>query len=168
MWPSPAWGAPAGARQLVARAEQQAAARGRNVFVIFGASWCVWCKVLAKYLEQPQVAPLLGGQFVLLDLTVEEQGAQARLDNPGAAQLMRALGGTDGSLPFLAILAPDGKLIVNSRNAAGTPPANIGYPVQPGEVAWFLHMLERGAPRLTAGQLRQLQRVLEAFATKYR
>jgi hypothetical protein len=46
-----------------------------------------------------------------------------------------------------------GKPIVNSyRN--GNPKDNIGYPVLPQEIDWYIKMLKRGAPVFSAADLK--------------
>ncbi len=159
---------PLPARALLGQAELQAARRHQNVFLIFGASWCAWCKMLEVYLQQPQVEPVMQKQFTFLRLSVEERGALARRDNPGAGTLMKQLGGTDGSLPYMAILTPQGKLVVNSLDAAAKPPGgNIGYPVQPNEIAWFFTMLRQGAPRLQPAELKPMRRLMQSMAKMF-
>ena len=78
-----------------------------------------------------------------------------RLDTPGGDELMAKLGSQDANgLPFFAFLDSGGKLIANSlRPAPGKNQGeNIGHPVAPEEVDWFLVMLHKAVPTLTPGE----------------
>lgn len=61
------------------------------------------------------------------------------------------LGGKDSGLPFHAFLDAKGELIASSeRPAAGkTPGGNIGHPFAPDEIAWFMTMLRKAAPKMS-------------------
>ena len=90
---------------------------------------------------------------------VQERGDKAALDTPGGTDLETALGSTDASLPFFAFLDASGKLIVNScRPNQGKPAGvNIGHPMEPEEVDWFMAMLKQAVPELTPEEARPLE-----------
>ena len=77
---------------------------------------------------------------------VNENEKNKALENRGGTAVLRKAGGEGQGLPFFAFLDTKGDLIVNSRRAGQ---GNIGYPVQPEEVAWFIKMLEKAAPKLS-------------------
>jgi thioredoxin-related protein len=137
--------------EVLSHAEAQAAAEHKDIFLIFGASWCGWCKRLDKFNQLPEVSAIMRKNFVITHLAVEEHGDKAVLDNPGAQELMHKLGGV-GGLPFFAFLDSRGRLIVNSNRPANGKPSdtNIGFPAEPEEVAWFMAMLRKSVPSLTA------------------
>lgn len=155
--------APQPADQVVAAAETTATAQHKNVWVIFGASWCVWCRHLDQFINEPDVQPILDQRFVVVHLTVEEQGDKASLDNPGGDEVKKRLGGGNAGLPFFAFLDPAGNVLINSnRPVTGKPPANIGFPSAPEEVDWFMMMLHRAAPQLGADQTRLIEEKLRS------
>ena len=145
---------PPDAHQVLAQAEVQASQQQKNILLIFGASWCKYCRQLDAFVEAPEIQPILAKHFVIARLNVyEELGRSPQLNNPKSEQLVREFGNADvGGLPFIVFLAPDGKLIVNSnRPGKGKDKGgNIGYPVEPKEIDWFMVMIKRAAPALTA------------------
>lgn len=151
---------PSSASAILDQAKAQAAAQGKAIFLIFGASWCPWCRQLDKFINSGNIAPIINKYFVIARIDVQERGDKKRLDTPGGAGLETALGGkNDGGLPFFAFLDASGKLIVNSlRPVPGeSDGANIGHPVQPEEVDWFMTMLSRAAPGLTPDEARAVE-----------
>ncbi len=93
---------------------------------------------------------------------MDEQGAKKALNTPGASEMLPSLGGPAG-LPFFAFLDSRGVLIVNSlRPDANGKPANIGHPYEPSEVDWFMAMLAKAAPAMTANERKSLEQFLRA------
>jgi hypothetical protein len=82
---------------------------------------------------------------------VLEHGDKKSLDTPGGEELMKRLGGT-GGLPFYAFQDGQGATIINSNAPGkdGKPGENIGHPDKPEEVDWFMAMLAKAAPAMTA------------------
>ena len=98
----------------------------------------------------------------MVHVTIQETGDKQALNTPGGDELMKRLGGPAG-LPFFAFLDSHGALIVNSlRPREIGNSGNIGHPVKPYEVDWFLTMLDRGAPRMLADERSTLEKLLRA------
>jgi thioredoxin-related protein len=152
---------PPPAHQILSQAEAEAAAQHKDIFLIFGASWCGWCKKLDQFDHSPEVGAILNRSFVLCHLTVEERGSKAKLDNPGAQQLMEMLGGR-GGLPFFAFLDARGQAIVTSNRPSNGEPGdtNIGFPGRPEEIDWFVTMVRRAVPLLTVDEGHAIERQL--------
>ena len=89
---------------------------------------------------------------------VNENEKNKPLENPGGTAVLRKVGGEGQGLPFFAFLDPRGDLIANSRRAGE---GNIGHPFQQEEIAWFMKMLEKAAPKLSAADARTIENWLK-------
>ena len=83
---------------------------------------------------------------------VQEHGDKASLETPGGGALAAQLGAKDSGLPFFAFLDEHGELIANSyRPVPGKPDgANIGHPMEPEEIDYFMGMLRKAVPALSS------------------
>jgi thiol-disulfide isomerase/thioredoxin len=153
---------PASAEALLESAKEKARAEGKNVLVLFHASWCKWCKKMEAFMDKPEFKPFFEDNFVPVWLTVYERGEELKNENPGANDVLTWLGGNKMGIPFFAVLNSDGKLLMNSvRKPLGTPTGqNIGFPAAPEEIEHFVTMLKTGAPKATPEQLDALRAFL--------
>lgn len=153
--------------ELLAKASAAAKKDGRNVLVIFHASWCGWCKRFDKFLDTTEEGKLVKGGLEVVHITVLENAAHKADENAGGLDLMIKLGGKDAGLPFMAILdAKSGKMLANSLQKTGDARSNTGYPAAPGEIAHFVTMLQKGAPKMGDGSVRKVEEWLKANAPK--
>jgi hypothetical protein len=134
----------------------------RAIFAIFHASWCSWCKRLDAFLGSPEIQPVIDKYFVQVYFTVQEHGDKKDLNTPGADEFLNQWGGNDSGLPFFAFLDSKGVMVVNSIEPPrdGRKAANIGFPDADHEVDWFLTMLSKAAPAMTAGERATLEKSL--------
>jgi hypothetical protein len=90
------------------------------------------------------MAKLLQSQYVIMKLDVMEQPDKKALENAGGMDLMKLWGGEKAGLPFMVVLDPDGKKLIDSnRPVEGKPAANTGYPATPEEIGWFITMVKK-------------------------
>ncbi len=76
----------------------------------------------------------------------------------------RLRGGKGGGIPWTVIMDGDGKQVITSDS----PKGNIGCPVTPDEVAWFMKMLRTTKRNMTDADLEAVGRALEKFAKTFR
>ena len=96
-------------------------------------------------------------------MDVQEHDDKKALNTPGGEELLKRLGG-DSGVPFLVFLDPQGQMIVNSIAPAkdGKKGGNIGHPVAPWEIDYFMTMLARAAPRMTAEERGTIEKKLRS------
>ena len=147
------------AKDLVAAAVARAESEDRTVPIEFGASWCVWCRSFEAFVKASDTGPVVAKHFVILNLTVREEEEQKALNTPGAVELMKMWGGEKSGLPFYVFLDVKGRMIANSN--AMPDGANIGFPAVPAEIAAFMTLINKTAPRLASAERGTLQAYLE-------
>ncbi len=163
------FGSTASSKELISKAQADAKKGGKNVLVIFHASWCGWCHRFDKFLDTTEEGKIVKSGLEVVHITVLESKEHKADENAGGLELMEQLGGKDAGLPFMAILdAKSGKMITNSmftmpgKNKA----SNTGYPAAPEEVAHFNMMLEKGANKIKSGDRAKVKAWLTANAPK--
>ena len=136
--------------------ETDAQTQHKSILLSFGASWCGNCHRFARFLSDPAIHPIIGKAFITSELITGERKDDPRhSNNPGGLAYEETLGGKGAGWPYLVILDPSGKLLVDSfRPDHGRPHAlNIGYPASADEIDWFVHMLQVAGPGLTRSDL---------------
>ncbi|HWE40234.1 MAG TPA: thioredoxin family protein [Isosphaeraceae bacterium] len=149
------WTAPqADADAKLEKALAEAKSKGKMVFLHFGAPWCGWCHRLDDFLARPDVAEVVGRDFVMLKVDTDR--------DRGGSALWTRFNPARGGIPWFAFLDADGKALTTSDGPRG----NIGYPATPEEIAHFLKMLETTHKGITKEQIDALGDKLRAAAPK--
>lgn len=144
---------------LLQQATAQAKKEHKNVFVMFHASWCGWCKKMEKNMEGDACKKMFDDNFVTLRLTVQESPKNKALENPGADALLEKYKGAKAGLPFWVVLDAKGTVLTDSFNTKGE---NLGCPSSVEEVAEFKTKLKK-ASKLTD---KQIAVIAETFTIK--
>jgi thioredoxin-related protein len=126
---------------ILPKAFKQAIRENKNVFVIFHASWCGWCKKLDASLNDPKIKKYFDTSYVIVHFTVQESAANKKLETPGADAILNKYGGKDAGLPFFVIFNNYGEVIGDSfyKNE------NMGCPASENEVTAFIDLLKKSS-----------------------
>ncbi|MDE1154118.1 MAG: thioredoxin family protein [Acidobacteriaceae bacterium] len=153
------------AKEILATALQQAQQQHKNVLLVFSASWCGPCHLYERFLEDPQMKSITEKAFVVARVDVGERPGDPRhTDTPGGTALRSSLGSSpEPGFPFLVITSQAGQPLINS-NLNGKLGDNIGYPMLPREIDWYIAMLKQAAPALSADDIAAQQAWLKAHA----
>lgn len=116
----------------------------------FGTPWCGWCHRLEDWMEQPEIAPVLGKEFVDVLIDID------RMDG-GKEILARYNPTAKGGIPWFAFVDSKGKAIVTSDS----PKGNMGHPYQDHEIEHFVKMLNSSKRHLTATDVERIERSLK-------
>jgi thioredoxin-related protein len=144
---------------IMKNAKHQAAVQNKDIFLIFHASWCGWCKRMDKEMNAPATKAFFNHHFLIKHITVLETKANKDLENPGGMKLLTKYNGQKAGLPFWIILDQNGKLLADSFDASGS---NLGCPATKKEVAAFIHKLKQ-ATEITK---KQQEIIADAFVLK--
>ncbi len=163
---SPAQGGkPDSGQNILKEAVAEAWSTKKNVFLIFNASWCEWCKRLDTVLENPEIKPIIDKNYVIAKLDVQERGEKIQAyENPGGKEILKKFGGANSGIPFYVFLNKKGKMIANSNVMPKNQ--NIGYPGSKEEITAFIMLLKQTAPRMTDKERNRILKCLENNAPK--
>lgn len=99
----------ADAHAEIKAAEEKAAAGHQRVLLIFGANWCYDCHVLDLALHRPDFQPAVKG-YEIVHVDIGDDGKK----NADVAREFDVP--LDKGVPVLAVIEPDGKIVVSQKN----------------------------------------------------
>lgn len=175
-------GGPSTADEMLGEAMLKAGKEKKNIFVVFHASWCGWCKRLDAFMQDKELRPIFDRSYVIVHMDVLENADKKNLENPGAEAKMNAWVGKDAGLPYFVVLDAKGKKLVDSLRPSNFPPKegvrppnpdprpavgmdkpqNTGHPMAPEEIAWFMEILYRSATHMTDAETAKIEARLKA------
>jgi thioredoxin-related protein len=137
----------ASTKTLLNAAFSKAIGENKNVFVIFKASWCGWCKKLDASLKDTSIKKYFDSSYVFVYLTVQESKANKKLENEGADVILNGYGGKDAGLPYFVIFdnygTEIGRSVIDNEN--------IGCPSTAKEVEAFTKLVKKSSQINDAG-----------------
>lgn len=138
---------PASAKDIMREACQQAVKENKNVFVMFHASWCVWCHRMDTSMNDAVCKKFFEDSYVIRHLVVDESAAKKNLETPGAAEMKTKFNGDGQGIPFWLVFDKDGNLLADSKmRKEGEGPEkgdNAGCPATEKEVDFFIEVLKK-------------------------
>jgi|SRR6218665_322939 len=144
------------ATEVLKEATATAAKENKKVFIIFHASWCVWCHRMDTSMNDKTVKAFFDDNYVIRHLTLNESPNKKNLENPGADEMMLKYNGKDQGIPYWLIFDNTGKFLFDSkrRPEGGGPETgnNTGCPASEPEVGYFVSVLKQTS-KLTDKQL---------------
>jgi thioredoxin-related protein len=139
---------PEPAEDILNAALKEASATGKNVLLIFSASWCGWCRQLDKMLDNPEIKPIIVKDYVVARLDIlEGQAGKQDLENPGGLEIAAKLGTSKPGLPYYAFLNSKGNKLADSNVMPGGQ--GIGFPATNEEIVEFRKLLQKTAPKMS-------------------
>src|SRR5690349_12440122 len=103
---------PPSADSVLQEAYAKAASENKNVFLIFHASWCIWCRKMDSAMNDPAIKKSFDKNYVIIHLTILESADKKSLENPGAIELYTKYAGPKGQgIPFWIIYDKNGNFL---------------------------------------------------------
>jgi thioredoxin-related protein len=142
------------AQSVLDAAIARARSEDKRVFLHFGAPWCGWCHKLDDFLAMPEVAKIIGVDFVDVKIDVDRM--------EGGKELMAKYNESPGGIPWFVFLDAQGEALAQS----GAGDQNIGYPLEPGEIAAFMAVIRKAARKTDDAQFATIERALQEQAKR--
>lgn len=143
------------AQKILEKATLKAKNQNKNVFIIFHASWCGWCKKMDNAMNDPRCKDLFDKNYVIEHMVVKESQKNKHLENAGAEDILKQYKGDKSGIPFWLIFNNKGELLTDSFDANGQ---NLGCPASKSEVPVFVDKLKETSS-LTSEELAVISKV---------
>ena len=134
-------------KTIMNNAFSKAKVENKNVFIMFSASWCGWCKKMDASMKDISVAKFFNENYVIEKLIVLEQKSKKHLENLGSEEMLNKYGGKKQGIPYYLIFDSGANLLADSKMLKGkevlkNEGTNIGCPGTDYEIDAFLYKLK--------------------------
>lgn len=144
------------AAEVVAQAAADAEASGKRLLLVFHASWCGYCILMDRMLEDVACKPILDKYFVIYHLRALEAKPEMKAQQLDGADAVYASYVPDKiGLPYVAALNGKAERVADSVMRNGE---NFGFPVEAVELDNFQDMMRKAAHGITDEEVRTLRR----------
>ncbi|MEP6682181.1 MAG: thioredoxin family protein, partial [Parafilimonas sp.] len=133
---------------IIKEACKEAGTQNKKAFIIFHASWCVWCHKLDSCINDPSCKKFFSDNYVIKHVTAFETGDKKNLNNPGSSEFLAAHHAADQGIPAWFIFDSSKNLLADSQlrphsNDFNVEGSNIGCPANETEIKYFISVLEK-------------------------
>ncbi len=135
---------PPSADEVLKKAFAKAKVEKKNVFIMFHASWCGWCRKMDTAMNDPECKKFFQDNYVIEHLVIQESDDKKALENPGAEELYKKHANTprSGGIPFWIVYDAKGNVIADAKMPNGD---NSGCPAAKEEVDHFISVLKKSS-----------------------
>lgn len=135
---------PPSADEVLKKAFAKAKTEKKNVFLLFHASWCGWCRKMDTAMNDAACKQFFRDNYVIEHLTIQESDDKKALENPGAEALYKKHANTPRSsgIPFWIVFDANGNVIADAKMPDGS---NSGCPAAVEEVEHFINVLKKSS-----------------------
>jgi len=145
---------PLDARKVFEQARAQAAKQHKRLLLHLGVPSCKWCRRLDDFLQRKDIADLVARDFLPVKIDLRRM---TRAD-----EVAKRFRQTDSGNPWFAIVDVKGHVLATSVG----PKGNVGFPVEPYEIAHFMDVFRKTARHMTTDDLRRIEQALEDSAAR--
>jgi thiol-disulfide isomerase/thioredoxin len=146
---------PLNAEQVYEQALALAKKENKRVFLHLGAPWCGWCHRLDDFLAEPEIAKIMAQDYILAKIDLDRMTGAKAIDE----RIRKKARG----IPWHAFLDAEGRILITSVG----PKGNIGHPLRPAEITYFIHMIKETSRNITPGQISTIEKALNQQQKKW-
>lgn len=143
---------PLDARRVFEKARAQAARKDKRLLLHFGVPTCKWCRRLDDFLRRKDIAEVVARDFLPVKIDLRRM--------THADEVAKRFRPVDSGNPWFAIVDVKGQVLATSVG----PKGNVGFPVEPHEIAHFMAVLKKTARHMTADDLGKIEQALKDSA----